>query len=70
MGHYFNEKDLIKKNPGIKTGVNTGIGLNLSDHVVLKFYVREFTAMIVGIYMQIIVYQREHALTLKRKNFE
>lgn len=27
------------KNPGIKTGVNTGIGLNLSDHVVLSISV-------------------------------
>lgn len=37
MGPYFNEKlsDEIKPGTCIKTGVNTGIGLNLSDHVVL-----------------------------------
>lgn len=68
MGHYFNEKDVIKKKMQFKTGVNTGIGLNLLDHVV--FYVREFTAMIIDIHLQIIMYQREHAQKLKRKNFE
>lgn len=39
MGPYFNEKLSDEIKPSIKTGVNTGIGLNLSDHVVLGIFV-------------------------------